>query len=258
MKFRNNNQGFTRTQILNFSEFFSLLKSKDNLNKKFVGGFTRTQNSTKSGFFNFFNNQKSKFKQNSSGRVNLVGGFTLVETLVAIAIFASSVTALISITARGINDNVFVKNKLIAGYLAQEGVELIIHMRDSAAVNPSPSAAGAWADFLSVDTGIGNCYSSNPVDSINFCTIDASTANPQAFSCINGECDPLQFDPNSGTYLYFGSPNSMFTRSISVVPVPETSSISSEVFVKSEVSWKQGSKIHTTSYDYNLFDWVSR
>ena len=50
-------------------------------NTKKEKGFTRTQNSTKSGFFNFFNNQKSRFKQNSSGRVNLVGGFTRTQIL---------------------------------------------------------------------------------------------------------------------------------------------------------------------------------
>ena len=219
--------------------------------------FTRTQNSTKSGFFNFFNNQKSKFKQTSSERVNLVGGFTLVETLVAIAIFASSVTALISITARGINDNVFVKNKLIAGYLAQEGVELIIHMRDSAAVRSSGSSGTAWAEFLSEANGIGNCYS-NGIDPLNTCTIDSSVVPYTASPCTDAECPPLQFDSDTGTYVYFGSPDSMFTRTISVVPVPEGNSVSREVFVKSEVSWRQGSKTHTTSYDYNLFDWVSR
>ena len=60
-------------------------------------GFTRTQNSTKSGLFNFFNNQKNKFKQNSSGRVNLVGGFTLIEVMISIGLF--TVVMIVGITA---------------------------------------------------------------------------------------------------------------------------------------------------------------
>ncbi len=66
-------------------------------NTKKEKGFTRLQNSTKSGFFNFFNNQKNKFKQNSSGRVNLVGGFTLIEVMISIGLF--TVVMIVGITA---------------------------------------------------------------------------------------------------------------------------------------------------------------
>ncbi len=52
-------------------------------------------------------------------------GFTLIETLVAIAIFAFSITGLISITATGVFDTNFVKNKFTASYLAMEGVERV-------------------------------------------------------------------------------------------------------------------------------------
>lgn len=220
-------------------------------------GFTRTQNSTKSGFFNFFNNHKSKFKQNSSERVNLVGGFTLVETLVAVAIFASAITALISITARGINDNVFVKNKLIAGYLAQEGVELVVNIRDSNAVDLGAIAGVAWSSFL---TEVRDCYTPN-IDSVEFpktCMIDGS--NPPSFfiqSCSNGDCLPLRYNPSLGVYGYSGIEESPFTRSISILSVPANNPASSEVFIKSEVSWKQGNRTHSTSYYYNLFDWFS-
>ncbi|PIZ86896.1 hypothetical protein COX93_02875, partial [Candidatus Nomurabacteria bacterium CG_4_10_14_0_2_um_filter_30_12] len=52
-------------------------------------------------------------------------GFTLVETLVAISIFTVSVISLMSVLSSGITGTKFANNKIIAGYLAQEGIEYV-------------------------------------------------------------------------------------------------------------------------------------
>ncbi|MDQ5901330.1 MAG: hypothetical protein QG580_45 [Patescibacteria group bacterium] len=174
-----------------------------------------------------------KFKKES--------GFTLVETLVAIAIFATAITGLIVISGRGINDNVFVKNKLTASYLAQEGVEIIRMMRDNAALaNPS---SDYWENFIN---NIDVCYSPDGTD---VCWVDP--AGPSIGPCDNQICENLGYDEYTGIYGY-GFEESIFNREVRVVPVEDYE----EILIISDVSWTQGSNTYKTSYQYNLLNWV--
>ena len=59
------------------------------------------------------------------------GGFTLVETLVAISIFSVSILGIMSVLASGISHANYAKQKMIALYLAQEGIEYVRNIRDS-------------------------------------------------------------------------------------------------------------------------------
>lgn len=71
-------------------------------------------------------------------------GFTLVETLVAISIFTMSILALFSVLAQGISNTGYAKKKMVASYLAQEGVEYVRNMRDNAVLY---TGGGNWASF---------------------------------------------------------------------------------------------------------------
>ncbi|MDQ5957709.1 MAG: hypothetical protein QG665_33, partial [Patescibacteria group bacterium] len=57
-------------------------------------------------------------------------GFTLIETFVAVLILVFAVIAPLGLLARAISDGNFAKNQVIAYFLAQEGVELVINQRD--------------------------------------------------------------------------------------------------------------------------------
>ncbi len=216
-------------------------------------GFTRTLNFLKFKFSKFFNN-KTKMPNSNLENKNLIGGFTLVETLVAIAIFATSVTGLISITARGINDNVFVKNKLIASHLAEEGVEIVRNMRDTSVL---PENAVGWTMFLS-DTNdwVGHCYADSP-GATDACYIDASvgalTVNECVTGGLDGACPPIGFDSSTSRYTYNTITDSIFTRTITIRPIEAGNT--EEVIVNSVVSWTQGSNGYQVSYQYNLFNW---
>lgn len=190
------------------------------------------------------------FKNINKNSLSKEEGFTLVETLVAIAIFATAVTGLISITARGVNDNVFVKNKLTASYLAQEGVELVRNIRDASALTTTPGNSDFWIDSF-LETEVDSCYSD---DGSEKCIIDGSLYPHVAIGCTDGICEPLTYDPDLNLYGYALPEDTMFTRTISIVPVPGT--LEQEVLIKSEVSWNQGSRTHTTSYQYNLLNWI--
>jgi len=79
-------------------------------------------------------------------KTNKRKGFTLVETLVAIAIFTVSILAVMAVLANSISDTNYAKKKMTAAYLAQEGIEYVRNKRDTSILSSSSSQDG-WDDF---------------------------------------------------------------------------------------------------------------
>ncbi len=57
-------------------------------------------------------------------------GFTLLESMVAIAIFTVGISAAVFVITQSINVGTRTKNKIIAANLTQEGIEVVRNMRD--------------------------------------------------------------------------------------------------------------------------------
>ncbi|MFA6254166.1 MAG: prepilin-type N-terminal cleavage/methylation domain-containing protein [Candidatus Paceibacterota bacterium] len=57
-------------------------------------------------------------------------GFTLIETFVAIVILLIVVLGPMSMLSKALAENNSLKNKMAAGYLSQEGIELMIALRN--------------------------------------------------------------------------------------------------------------------------------
>lgn len=176
-------------------------------------------------------------------------GFTLIETLVAVAIFASAIAGLIAITAGGVANSNFVKNKFTAGYLALEGAELVHNIRDTVAISDSTNG---WAEVL---TALSPCTTEEGcfIDTWNsFDPILTPTA------CDDGEgCPNMSYNTESSQFNYGSSDpinnfQSIFKRTITV----ESISLS-EIRVTSRVDWLQGSEPHNVTYAYNLLNWTS-
>jgi Tfp pilus assembly protein PilV len=74
-------------------------------------------------------------------------GFTLVETLVAISIFTMSILGLMSILASGISNTTYAKQKMVASYLAQEGIEYVRNLRDTSVLYDVAGAQHGWDAF---------------------------------------------------------------------------------------------------------------
>lgn len=91
-------------------------------------------------------------------------GFTLIEALIAVTIVTLSVAGPLYTASRALVAAEIARDKLTASYLAQEGVEYIRMMRDSAYLS---APATGWSDFTTaIET-----YCFGPSSS---CTIDPS------------------------------------------------------------------------------------
>jgi Tfp pilus assembly protein PilV len=166
-------------------------------------------------------------------------GFTLVETLVAISIFSMSILGLLSILASSIMNTTYAKEKLIADYLAQEGIEYVRNMRDTSALYDVSGGQHGWDAFkssLSSASCIGaGCY-------VN---------NMSLVACASGSCPSFLYDNTTGKYGYTSGTSSAYIRKIQAIQVN-----ADDVRISSTVFWKQGSGTFNITFSEDLFNWI--
>lgn len=165
------------------------------------------------------------------------GGFTMVETLVAVSIFSISLLGIMSVLANGISDTNAAKRKMIAAYLAQEGIEYIRNKRDTQALSTS---------WLAFKNEMNQCNGSG----INVCDFvgDEFKRCNEIADCklyINNN----KYDHVVGTDNYSG-----FTRRVWRADVSGNGTNELKVF--SEVKWTQGSGEQSVTFSENLFNWI--
>jgi len=180
-------------------------------------------------------------------------GFTLIETMVAISIFSLSILGLMSVLASGVSNTNYAKEKVIANYLAQEGLEYIINLRNTYALF---GGANGWGDFWDK---IRLC--DNSVDADQACYFDPSSINYSnpiqpiilmtVSSCPSGICPSLYYT-TTGKYNYdiLGN-DSGFIRKIQANQIG-----ANQVKISSTVSWNQGSGLHSATFSEYLFNWI--
>ena len=175
-------------------------------------------------------------------------GFTIVETLVALAIFSSSIVFLIVVATGGSSNTGLAKNRLITTYLAEEGVEVVRNMRDTRVL--ADSTGGGWTTFM---TEIDACTGSLG------CNIDPTTQD--VCTCSGSTCT-IPYTETSGYYGYSqgsactspgGSQSSLFTRVINITPIVSTDA--EDVLVTSTITWNQGTAVQRISYQTVLMNW---
>ncbi len=192
--------------------------------KKFFsqGGFTRTPS--------FF------------AKKNLVQGFTLVETLVAVLIVSIVVAATFSAVQVGLQTASRAKNQTIAFYLAQDAFDFIRNLRDTEKLTDSNNGFLRFKNtFNSCDTTTNN----------NQCTVDTTISDISSCGGSN-PCEPLKYNSTNGFYDYDtnSGTDSPFTRSVQINPINAT-----EVEILVTVSWNQGSVPVSFTFSDLLLDW---
>lgn len=168
-------------------------------------------------------------------------GFSLVETLVAIAILLLALVGPLTVAFKGIQSGLYEREQTTALYLAQEGIEAFVADRnDHEIASLSGGAAYGWSWLPSA------CMAStNP----NGCNIDyhsnSAAYDPLAavnvVSCSTLSNCALYFNASSprGPYVLSatGGAATGFTRQLTVSPITG----SSGYYVTATVSWKSTS-----------------
>lgn len=185
-------------------------------------------------------------------------GFTLVETLVAIAIIMFAVAGPLFSANRSLRVAQSAQDKLTATYLAQEGIEYVRRVRDDTYLTAYPSggniSANAWSKFLS---GTPQSYTISQCRAPNMCTVDST--RPIGSSLVQCPivsipvCQPL-YRRIDGVYTQTSSGNTLtiFTRSVQVFDV---GSDPNEVRVVSTVSWTDRGSSQTVVTTDHLKPW---
>ena len=78
-------------------------------------------------------------------------GFSLVEVLIAISIFTMTIVTMMSVIGGGIADVTYARQKMVASYLAQEGIEYIRNQRDSdvlGSISTTGNGDAGWSKFI--------------------------------------------------------------------------------------------------------------
>lgn len=151
-------------------------------------------------------------------------GFTLIETIIALAVITSAVVGPFSLATKGILNASFAKNKIIAANLSQEGVELVRKIRENNIL-----AGRNWDYGIASGSWQGDIFSSD-------------------LSPFSGV--PLLFDSATGIYSQNSGIQSGFTRKITI-----TKPSANEISVSSEVSWMERSIDRKIILSEKLYNW---
>lgn len=177
-------------------------------------------------------------------------GFTLIETLVAIALLSVAIVAPMSLTVQSLGTAYYARDQITAFYLAQEAIEALRSIRDGRIL------CIAQGDPLCTNTDI---FGPIPRGNQAF-IIDARKGDPGAeLPTCNGACPLLQTDgilygyPGDDEDTSLWTPTH-FTRTVRATFVGGGQD---EIRVTVTVEWKT-ERIQTRSFSIseNLYRWV--
>lgn len=186
---------------------------------------------------------------NFKKKSNLVSGFTLIETMVAVFILSISIVSLMNVVASSLFAARYARDEITANYLLQEVVDYIRNDRDSLMLSENTSEK-LWESFWGK-------YKICDISNSNGCYIDVlSSTEPQP--CYSSDCGDLYYDDNSSTSFYTHDENkpgvikSKFNREILI---ENNNSNNDEFDVTVTVSWKNGGLNKSRTLKTSLLNW---
>ncbi len=124
-------------------------------------------------------------------------GFTLIETLIAVLLLAVAITGPLSIASKGLTATLVAKDQFTAFYLAQDAVEQVRFLRDSACLlaggGPSGCPSASWLSSLN------SCLTSVSPDG---CYLDSLGTNPSVATPCSGTCPVMNYDTANRFFNY--------------------------------------------------------
>lgn len=166
-------------------------------------------------------------------------GFSLIEVITAIFILTVGIGGAFSLIYQTLSTVYAVRARLTASFLAQEGVEVIKNLRDSAWLRSRTVTTTSWLYYLS-ETG-GDNYQ-----------LDYSTSD--LVDTYSGDPDYLTIDSN-GFFSYETGDNDVthFTRSIAISNVTTNT-----IDVLVNVGWQVGGKDRELEIKETITNWYEK
>lgn len=186
---------------------------------------------------------------------NAMKGFTLVETMVAIAVLAVALVGPFIAVNNALKASYTARDQLIAAQLAQEGMEYIRSIRDANYLNGKSS----WLDGFS-DAQRDLCYNSNVGGAVSgVCILDpilgdfhqtsaamVERANVGAAETLNLNTSRLYTQQTGAGYTA-----TSFKRTVQIATVS-----ANEIRVTITVSWRTLGQNYSVVVSDNLQDWL--
>lgn len=163
------------------------------------------------------------FKMRSNYKKALIGGFTLVESLVAISILVLAIVGPMTIAQNGLTSAFYSRNRMTAVFLAQDAIEYIKGVRDENVSTPN------WLDKLD------SCFVNQANDP--GCRIN-TISDTNSISTEDGL--KLNFNPSDNSYNYDinSGAASPFTRNIKIEKI-SVGGGENAIFVRVVVNWRE-------------------
>ncbi len=180
---------------------------------------------------------------NGKIRKNTAGGFTLVETLVAITVLMIAIAGPLVVASKGLTAALYARDQMIGTFLAQESMEVIKNTRDNNLTSGSGWLAVGAANMVSCTSASNSSCDASAYDAvIKFNCPPTSLTGQSASSACNIYSTPSGYSDNGSL------PNASLTqfyRHFYLTPV--TGNVN-EYTVHVIVDWNEG----TVPYQIDL------
>lgn len=174
-------------------------------------------------------------------------GFSLVETLVAISILLIALVGPLTIASRGLQSSLYAREQVTATFLAQEGVELVMKIRDENGLAYAGGGSDAW-DWVAGGT-YAACFASN---GCGLAIADDGGVSVAGCGSEGAGCELRIQESGRDRYNYSSGEPTPYTRVIQL-----TTPSANAVKITSTVSWRGGllgdSSVSVSNFVYDVY-----
>jgi Tfp pilus assembly protein PilV len=164
-------------------------------------------------------------KKDLQNKIKKSGGFTVLETLIAISIILIAITGPLVVISQSLKASLHAKDEITAFYLAQEAIEYARLIRDNNVVSGG-AVSSDWLvsatplDMTTNVMGAGSECENNAGAINNKCYLSNNSDGSYTFAkCPAGICPNLKLDDN-GLYNTTNPDDTIFKREIYFNKVP--------------------------------------
>ena len=170
-------------------------------------------------------------------------GFTLIELLIAIFVLSVGMLGAYVAIQKSASIASYSYNRLIAAYLAQEGIEIVRNVKDTNLLEDFANPPVLWNEGLDA-----NIYQAQ-YSSITNCT-DLGPSLLPCSSCDDFTQLAFLMKGNNCYYNYADGVNTIFKRKVSIIKVGED-----ELDIAATVYWKDGTQIREFKAWDKFYNW---